>query len=167
MSLTTAQLTTLKNFIVADPVMSLKPLNSDGAFDIAALLNKQAAPAFTMWKTNVSIASVGDAIDGGELGNLTTANTSRITAVQGFFMQRGLNPSKADIRKMWDDIFSTGGVTKASLLVLWKRFATVYEKLFATGTGTDLAPATPGVDGDALQIVGNVSADVVQRARAS
>lgn len=160
MTLTTQQQATLKAFIAADPVMSLKPLNSDGAFDIATLLNALASPSFTVWKTSVAVASVGDAINGTELGNLTTANTSRLQVIQGFFMQRGLNPSKADIRQMFDDIFSTGGVTKASLLVLWKRFATVGEKVFATGTGSDAAPGTVVIDG-------NISAADVQAARAS
>jgi hypothetical protein len=58
--------------------------------------------------------------------------------------QTGINPSLADRRQFFDDIFSgAGGVnTRANLLALWKELATRAQKLFSTGTGTDAAPAT-------------------------
>jgi len=43
-ALTTAQYQTLKAAIVADPTLSAQPLNSDGAFAIAAALNAIASP---------------------------------------------------------------------------------------------------------------------------
>lgn len=157
--LTTQQLQTLKTNILAnftDPV--LYPSNSDGADAIASEYNKTATPTFIVWKTNVSLASIGDAFNGSEFANLTTANTSRLQALTAFFMQRGINPSRADMRSMFADIFSTGGVTAAALLVLWKRAATRGERLFATGTGSDASPGT-------LVFEGSVTLQDVESAR--
>ena len=147
MILTAAQLQALKTDILANAATLQAAIDTRNGPVIAAFYNSNANPSFTVWKTNVTIATVGDAINGTELGNLTTANTSRLQVIQGFFMQRGLNPSKADVRQMFDDIFSTGGVTKAALLILWKRFANRVEKLFATGTGSDASPATLVIEG--------------------
>lgn len=148
-TLTSQQLTALKADITTNAA-AIGQVNIDQRNGpvIAAFYNANASPSFTVWKTSVAIAVVGDAINGTELGNLTTANTSRLQVIQGFFMQRGVNPTKADTRQMFDDIFSTGGVTKASLLILWKRLATRAEKLYATGTGTDPSPATLVIEGN-------------------
>lgn len=157
--MTPQQLATLKADILvnfADPQQW--PNTPDGNFAVAAAYNATAAPSFTVWKSSASLAAVGDAFNGAELGNLSTINTSRLQAIAAFFMQRGVNPSRADTRQMFDDIFSTGGVTKAALLALWKRFATRAEKLFATGTGTDVSPAT-------LVFEGNVTGSDVLTAR--
>lgn len=147
MLLTSQQLTTLKTDINANSATLSTAISQRDGATIAAFYNANASPSWTVWKTAVPIATVGDAINGTELGNLTTANTSRLQVVQGFFMQRGVNPSKADTRQMFADIFSTGGVSAAALLALWKRLATRGEKLYATGTGSDASPATLVVEG--------------------
>lgn len=55
MALTVPQLSTLKAAIDADPVLAAKPLNSDGYFEIAAVLNTElAAPDFWVWRSNVT-----------------------------------------------------------------------------------------------------------------
>jgi hypothetical protein len=58
MALTPEQLVVLKNDILADPVLSAKPLNYDAAYDIAAAYNVEVSPAFVVWKTNVSIDEI-------------------------------------------------------------------------------------------------------------
>ena len=64
MALTPAQLTTLKAAILADPTLSAQPLTSGGAQVIADAMNAAAVPAFTVWKSNVSIAATGQAFNG-------------------------------------------------------------------------------------------------------
>lgn len=60
--LTTAQLQTLKAAILADPGMAAQPMTSGGAFAIAAQLNAPASPAFKVWRTDVPVDSIIDAI---------------------------------------------------------------------------------------------------------
>jgi hypothetical protein len=159
MSLTPAQLQTLKTAIAGDPTLSSQPMTSAGAASIANSMNANASPAFTVWKTNVAINAVGKAFNGTELGNLTSANQTRLQTI-AIYLAGGVNPTLADNRAFFDDIFSGAGgaITRASLLTLWKRLATRGEKLYATGTGSDPSPAT-------LVFEGNITSDDVQQAR--
>lgn len=159
-ALTLGQLQTLKNDIAADPVLNAQPNNSDGAFAIAAAYNLPASPTFTVWKTNVSIREVGDNMVGTELAGLSSLNHTRLLTVVTL-STGGINPSLADRRAFFDDIFSGAGgaQTRAKLLILWKRPATRAEKLFATGTGSDASPAT-------MTFEGNLSFQHVEAARA-
>jgi len=146
--LTPSQLQTLKADILADPTLSSQPMNSDGAFAIAAAYNLNASPTFTVWRTLVSINEIGDKLNGTELAGLTTANQTRLQTI-ALFSESGVNPSLADRRQFFDDIFSGAGgtTTRANLLALWKRPATRAEKLFATGTGSTGSPATMTFEG--------------------
>lgn len=161
MPLTTAQLTTLKAAILADPVLAAMPMNSDGEFDIAVALNKQASPVFTVWATNVPISQVGTAMNSTEVAGLTTANTNRLMVMQAY-SGGTFNASVPDVQAGFNSVFSgAGGVlTRAALLIVWKRLALRIEKILATGTGTDLAPATMGFEG-------NISPAEVRSARMS
>lgn len=156
--LTSEQLATLGAYIAADPELSAYPLNSDGAYAIAQVLNAQAAPAFIVWKTNVARNEVGNAFVASALAAITAGNNDKLNNFAAWNDE--VNPSRLDQRAFFDDIFSTaaGATTRAALLVLWKRSATVLEKLFATGTGSDASPATMAVEGD-------ISYQEVQQAR--
>ena len=156
MALTTAQLITLKAAILADAVLNAYPNTSDGNFDMASggpnqnlgLRALAAGPNNIGWKSNVVINAIGDAINGTELAGLSTLNNTRLqTLVQ--LSESGVNPSVANRRQFFDDIFSgAGGVnTRAALLVLWKRTLNKLEKIFAIGTGSDASPATLVVEG--------------------
>jgi len=149
MSLTTEQQTTLRAAIIADPVLDAFPDNSDGAYAIAGLLNAEFAPAFTVWKTLVSLSDIGDAIDGDELESLTTAESSRMQVIANY-SSGGINPSLLDRRILFDGIFSGAGgnVTRPRLAILWRRRATYGEQLFAAGAGSDAEPATLDVEGN-------------------
>ena len=128
--------------------MASQPMNSDGAFEIARQLNLIASPSFTVWKTNVSIKDIGDKLNGTEMAGLSSLNNTRLQTVVALSAS-GVNPSLIDRRQFFDDIFSgaAGVNTRTNLLALWKRDATVVEKLFATGTGTSAVPATLVWDG--------------------
>jgi hypothetical protein len=144
-----AQLLTLKAAILAetDPTfVALRNTNNNG--EMANWLNQQASPAFTVWKTSVSLNAIGDKINGNELEGLASLPMTRLQTI-ALFSPQGVNPSLADRRAFFDGVFSgAGGAgTRAALLVLWKRTARRIEKIFATGTGSDASPATMTVEG--------------------
>lgn len=155
--MTPAQLQTLKTFINQNPAWAALPLNQTSAQFIADALNLNASPSFTAWKSNVTLPETALAFNGAEFASVTSANHSRLQTIAQYY-SGGYNASSADIRAMWNDIMSSKTLTLASLLALWKRFATVVEKLFATGTGSDASPAT-------LSFEGLLSADTVAQAR--
>lgn len=145
--LTAAQRATLLAGIVASP--DLAQLRTDGNLaGLAAALNAVASPSFTVWKSMVTITQIGDNIVATELAGLSSLNSTRLQTIVALSAE-GVNPSLADRRAFFDDIFSgSGGAgTRAKLLILWKRLATRLEKLFATGTGSDAVPATMTVEG--------------------
>lgn len=147
MALTPAQRATLKTDALATPSLTTAISLADWPA-VAAYYNAQASPDFTVWKTNVSIGAVGDKMNAAELAGLTTLNVQRLQVIAAY-SPSGVNPSLADRRAFFDDVFSgAGGVnTRASLLALWKRLSNRVEKLFATGTGSDAVPATMTFEG--------------------
>lgn len=62
MSLTTTQLQALKTAINANPTWAAYPMGADGYFALAQVLNAQAAPTFTVWRTDAPVANIIDAI---------------------------------------------------------------------------------------------------------
>lgn len=148
MALTQQQLTALKTDILAQGSLATAVSTRDGEA-IAAFYKTQASPAFTVWKTQVSIGEVGKSFNGAELAGLTTANLTRLQTI-AMYLAAGVNPSIAGNRQFFDDVFSGAGGTntRAALLVLWKRLANRAEKLFATGTGSDAVPATMAFEGE-------------------
>jgi hypothetical protein len=148
-SLTPAQMATLKAAILADPTLNATPNTyPDGATQLANLLNADAAPDFWVWRTNVSIGEVGRTFNATELAGLTSLNHTRLQTL-AIYMSAGVNPSVTATRTFFDDIFSGAGGTntRAALLVVWRRKARLFEKVFATGTGSTGSPATLGVEG--------------------
>lgn len=145
--MTPAQLTTLKAAILADPALAAQPMNTDGDYNIAEALNQPAAPVFIVWKNSVTKNQVGEAMNSSEVGGLTTANSNRLMVMQAY--SDSFNPSRSDTRAGFDSVFGgAGGVlTRAALLILYKRGASRFEKILATGTGTDALPAAMGEEG--------------------
>lgn len=155
--LTTAQKATLKTDAQSVPALSGFIAVADWPA-VANYYNTAASPAFTVWKSLVSLSAVGMAFDFSAVSGLTTADSTRLQLMFQVSPQ-GINPYLADRRAAFDSIFSavSGATTRASLMALWKRLATNAEKLFATGTGSDASPAT-------LVFEGAVSATEVQSA---
>ena len=149
MALTTAQKATLKAAILADPTLNAFPNTGDGNFDLAAFLSRTlATPTFTVWRTNVPVGEVGKTFNATDLAGLSSLNTTRLTNL-ALWLAAGVNPALPSVRQFFDDVFSGAGgtETRAALLILWKRAATLIEKILATGTGTDAVPATMGFEG--------------------
>lgn len=155
--MTNAQLLLLRADIAADPILNAKPNTSDGAFDIAAAMNLAAALDFWVWRT---------AVPKNEFTNNTSVDGTTFTWVGNGFITRSageqtawsqifngtnqVNPSLANVRQAFADIFSGTGNAAANrthLSAIARRKATRAEKLLSTGTGTTVAPGTMGYEG--------------------
>lgn len=187
MPLTASQKAALKAAINADPVMSALPNSNDGAYEIAALLNAEAVPAYSVWKTNASTQDVFDAIDWSKYTPVdapdgTATYTNRLLAVQTKQMnlqnmlvgRETFNASKANIRAGIRDAViqlpaGTGGamVTAAgangnNALNTMTRNARLVEKILSTGLAT-----TGGVTAGIMGYEGAISPDDVVAARSA
>ena len=144
----TEQLQTLKAAILADPVMSQFPANSDGSYAIAELLNKPADPAYIVWKTDVSIDEImRNGMDWARVDNLSVGK-ARIWDWLGRLGT--INASKTNVRAGIDAAWvgtAADLAVRAAVYAHCKRSATVLEKLFATGAGSDASPATMVIEG--------------------
>lgn len=157
MPLTTAQMQTLKAFILADGTLSAMAA-ANNYQGIADALN--AASTFWCWRTVLNKHDVTDLTSIDPLDGVTTRMFNWSGA--GGFIQRSqgerdawgqiwnssltCNPSLANVRACFDDIFSGAGAgatnNRAHILALEKRLATLAEKTLASGAGT---AATPGL----------------------
>lgn len=172
--MTPAQLATLKADILANPNVNTIPRNPDGFVSIAAWYNQTAAPDFVVWRTDVPVEDIQNAI---VYANMTPAQAipagptndilawqSRALAAQGkqFNLQNLLlgrttvNASRTNIRAAFQDCL-TGLPTKAdgttqaagwaAVQTAMQRLATNGEKLYATGDGAGGAPDTMTFEG--------------------
>ena len=156
MPLTSQQLATLKADILANPPLSSQPNSGDGNRAIADYYN--TATSHIVWRSSVSVDAMLDVFVWTEIDALA-AGKARIWQ---WMSQLGvLRPSKPAIRQGLSDAFSAGAPnTLTAITVLFKRAATAAEKLFATGTGTNISPAT-------MAFEGLITHDDVEQARAS
>lgn len=139
---------TLKAFILADPVLSAFPMTSDGSYEIAARLMQPASPAFIVWKTDVPIDEImRNGMDWARVDNLSVGK-ARIWEWLGRLGT--INAAKTNVRAGIDATWvgtAADLAVRAAVYTHCKRPASVLEKLFATGTGTDASPATMVIEG--------------------
>lgn len=117
MPLTTAQKQALKTAINENPVWAAYPQNSDGYADLAAVLNVTANPSFSVWRSEVPVTNIIDAVTwanytpndavGGsdtdpllsrKIGWLLTAQTKQMNLQLMLQGRASLNCSKATLR---------------------------------------------------------------------
>lgn len=162
--LTLQQLATLRAEIDADPVLAAKPMNGDGHFDIAVILNTElAAPDFFVWKSSVPVNEImGNSFDWTRVDNMTVGE-SRIWE---YMTQLGaIDASKANIRAGVNEAYKGTAQDDAMRLAIFghcQKRATRGQKLFASGAGTTTTNA--GV-GPAVMVVETILAGDVQQAR--
>lgn len=141
-SLTPAQLQVLKADILADPAFA-----GWYAEEIAQAYNQQAQPAWYVWKSYTSAAEFRDAILGGggaqQLDGLTASKRDSLL----WSVSTDLNTGNPTLRAALDDFCGSQNLLKAAIQAAQKRPATRAEKLFATGTGSQVSPATLGWEG--------------------
>lgn len=159
---TTPQLQAIKAHIDADPVLSAFPNTPDGAFSIAAELNKPATPEFIVWRTYVTQDEIKqNGFAWVEVDSLTVGK-ARIWEWMFDNGNAAINPSKPNVRdgiaEVWKGTAAKLAV-QAAVFAHCKRPATRLEKILATGTGTTESPATMGYEGD-------INYQAVQQARA-
>lgn len=150
MALTNAQLLTLKNFILTVPEWAQLPNTGDNAYFIAEQLAKPATPAFIVWRTSVPQDEImQNGFDWARVDNLSVGK-ARIWEWMFQNQNRSFNPAKLNVRAGIDATWAGTAAdlaVRAAVYVHCKRPASVLEKLFATGTGTDVSPATMVVEG--------------------
>jgi hypothetical protein len=147
MHLSAAQLTVLRNAILAETDPELVALRTAGATGAMAEWYNRGS-TFVVWKTLVPNSEVGRAFVASSLSAMTSGNNDRLVSF-ALWNPEGVQPFRADHRQFFDDVFSpaSGAATRAALLTLWKRFATRAERLYATGTGSDATPGQLVVEG--------------------
>jgi hypothetical protein len=147
MPLTTAQLQALKADIAADPALADLPRNSDNAFLIADAYNLIASPAFTVWRTSVSIAEI---MSNGFRWTDVDGLTAGKARIWDWMTRLGtINPSKPNIQQGIVDCWGARASSQQTqgIEAHCKRAATRAEKLFATGTGSTANPGTLTFEG--------------------
>lgn len=187
MSLNVTQLGVLKAAILADPVLAAFPMNSDGAFSIAAALNLPSSPAVDVWRTDAQVAEITDAINWDkytptDVADSTALFTNRMLQTQTKQMnlqlmlqgKETLNCSKANIRAGLRDaviavptgasgaVVSPGGSSGATVLAACIRNSLRVEAILA---GVDAT--TGSTTAKLLGYEGAISYQDVAAARAS
>ena len=143
MALTSAQKQTLATFIASNQTWTAMPKNSDTAYFIAQELNKPEISTYIVWKTSVPVEEImRNGMDWTRVDNLSVGKAR----IWDWMTRLGdLNPSKANIRAGIDAVWvgtSADLAVRATVYSHCKRQATVVEKLFASGSGTDSSPST-------------------------
>lgn len=140
--LTQEQLVILKNDIAADPAFI-------GVFaqEIADAYNLPASPDWWVWRTDVPSDELYDAIfetiGGLQLDGLVASKRDSLFKL----IDRSLDASILAARANVDDYCGSQANLKAALQGVQKRLATRAEKLFSSGTGTSVSPATMTFEG--------------------
>jgi hypothetical protein len=157
MPLTTQQLQAIKAAIAADSVLNAKPNNSDGNLEIAQAFAVTASPDFWVWRSSVGKDELTNStsIDGTTFNWTGNGFITRSAGEQAAFRElfngnNSINPSLANVRQAFADIFSGTGNAAANrthLLTVARRKANRGEKLLATGTGSTASPAVLGFEG--------------------
>jgi hypothetical protein len=147
MHLTTAQLLTLKNDILADPTLAALTPSADNAAAIAVAYGSNVSN-YIIWRSNVTQDEIGNAWVGTDIDGMSALNMQRLqlllqTSSATFDMRR------ADRRAGFENPFGTNvnNTSRVAMRAAWKRTGNRLEKLFATGTGTDASPAVTTVEG--------------------
>lgn len=152
MQLTGEQLAALKAELTNDPtgVGYAQPI-ADGAWGLVEqMLNAAASPAVIVWKTRVTQDEImRNGFDWTRVDNLSVG-PARVWEWMFSNAERSIDPSKSNVRAgieaVWKGVAADLAV-RAAVYVHCKRSATVLERLFAVGTGSDASPATMGVEG--------------------
>ena len=145
--LTLEQRQALKAYIAADETLDAFPKNSDGAFAVAAILNLEADPAFTVWKTSVPTSECKTAVSWVEYIGLGVGERD----AWKFMLSNGtINAADPNVRQGISVIFKGPQAVDSmtALIAIAKRAASTAEKLFSTGTGTEEVPATMTFEGN-------------------
>jgi hypothetical protein len=148
--LTPDQLAALKTAILAetDPVfVPLRTANDEQG--MAAFYNSPTSPAFIVWRTDVTADETGNAWVGSDIDAMSSLNMQRLQLLLASSRAGVFDMTRADRRAGFENPF--GGIvsnpSRVAMRAVWKRVVNRWERLFATGTGSDAAPGVPVVQG--------------------
>ena len=150
MSLTSAQLASLKAYILADPVLGPMSSGQNSSYQgISDALNASSSPAFVLWRTDVMGAEIGDAWNGTDIDGMSSLNMQRLQLLLASAPAGKFDMTRADRRAGFENPFGTNqnNASRVAMRAVWKRIATRAERLFATGTGSDASPGAPTFEG--------------------
>lgn len=154
MALTPAQLATLKADILADPAFTALRSSPDGRDAIRAAYGQFPAADYWVWRSNVSRAEIYNNVSpDSTTWNWTTYKNQPATEQNAWtqmFMGDQADFSKANLRAGVAAIFTGSAQATAQrdhVLAMGRRKATRAEKLFASGAGSTVAPATMTFEG--------------------
>jgi len=148
--LTDAQLQMLATHIKANTepnVVAALAIRNDT--ELARLYNLLSE--LIVWRKTVSTFEVGNAVNYVAVEAMTDINRTKVTTFYAM-NPTSFDPSRSDIRTYWSNTFGgalggQGQSTRDALEALWRRAATVFESVFATGTGNQANPASLVVEG--------------------
>jgi hypothetical protein len=147
--LTQEQLATLKAAILADGALSAFPMNSDGDYEIARELNKEATPAYVVWRSSVPLDEImRNGMDWTRVDNLSVGKARIWDWLSRLGTINAAQPNvRAGIDAAWVGTAADLAV-RAAIYTHCKRNATRAEALLATGAGSDASPGTMGWEGN-------------------
>ena len=145
----TAQLAAVKADIIANGDLNSQPNNSDGAFEIARLYNLAASPAYNVWGTSISRATIYNQISSdGTTWDWTTYKNQGATEQNAWvqmFMGDAANFGQLNLRAGIGKIFTGSAGANAQrdhCLASGRRTCTRLEKLLAVAVTSP--PANTG-----------------------
>lgn len=106
----------------------------------------EATPTFVVWKGNVSSDDFRAAVVNG--GGVTQLDALTASKRDSLFWYIGATAKpNANVSAALDDFCGSQNTLKASLQAAIRRNATVFERIYATGTGSTVSPGTLVVEG--------------------
>ena len=130
-TLTSAQLTTLKAGIAADPTAAAFPHTSDGNFDCAKYLNTVANPVLSLWREDCTPAQLVAAANWANFALLTVEKQNVLFAM---LLANPIDSTQASVRTGFGQVFS--GTDLTTLSAAAQRNSTKFEALYASASGT-------------------------------
>lgn len=149
--LTIEQQLALKAAILAETNPTFVACRQVGNDDcMAGFYNAVAAPAYIVWRSKVTQDEIMlNGFDWVRVDNLSNGK-ARIWEWLFDNAQKAINPSKPNVRAGIDATWAGTAAdlaVRAAVYTHCKRSATVGERLFSTGAGTDVAPSVMAFEG--------------------
>ena len=140
-TLTPAQLSTLRANVLAN-ADTLALYNAGDRAGLAAAYNAAAAPAFIYWRSDVTTEEIGNAWVGTDIDGMSALNMQRLELLLASAPGGIFDMTRADRRAGFENPFgtNTANASRVAMRAVWKRSASRFERLFATGVGSDASP---------------------------
>ena len=145
--MTPAQQATLKAAILADATLNAYPNTPDGSYEMCLYkLNVDFSPTFTVWQDQLTPErfDAGLIVGATQIDGLTQGKRDELFMIGA----RTRDCNAVAVRNAIDDATGSASTLKAAMVAVTKRNALYGEKIFATGTGTVVSPATLVVYGN-------------------